>query len=40
MDELYPVKKARPWMLSGKENSKVHDLSDSIVDSFDFVKVL
>ncbi|CAH2064113.1 unnamed protein product [Thlaspi arvense] len=22
MDELYPVKKARPWMLSGKENSK------------------
>lgn len=29
MDELYPVKKARPWMLSAKENSKVHDLSDS-----------
>lgn len=28
MDELYPVKKARPWMRSGKENSKVHDRSD------------
>ncbi|KAL1212554.1 hypothetical protein V5N11_036126 [Cardamine amara subsp. amara] len=25
MDELYPVKKARPWMLSVKENSKDND---------------
>ncbi|ANM65041.1 downstream neighbor of Son [Arabidopsis thaliana] len=29
MDELYPVKKARPWMLSGKENSKENGAKQS-----------
>lgn len=29
MNELYPVKKSRPWLPSGKENSKVNHLSDS-----------
>ncbi|ESQ44995.1 hypothetical protein EUTSA_v10010226mg [Eutrema salsugineum] len=28
MDELYPVKKARPWMLSGKENFKETDAKE------------
>ncbi|CAE6076278.1 unnamed protein product [Arabidopsis arenosa] len=29
MDELYPVKKAMPWMLSGKENSKENGAKQS-----------
>ncbi|EFH54256.1 hypothetical protein ARALYDRAFT_485881 [Arabidopsis lyrata subsp. lyrata] len=29
MDELYPVKKARPWMLSAKENSKENGAKQS-----------
>ncbi|KAG7560874.1 hypothetical protein ISN45_Aa05g023510 [Arabidopsis thaliana x Arabidopsis arenosa] len=29
MDELYPVKKARPWMLFGKENSKENGAKQS-----------
>ncbi|XP_010504297.1 PREDICTED: protein downstream neighbor of Son-like isoform X3 [Camelina sativa] len=29
MDELYPVKKARPWMHSGKENSKENGVKQS-----------
>ncbi|XP_023638143.1 protein downstream neighbor of Son isoform X2 [Capsella rubella] len=29
MDEVYPVKKARPWMLSGKENSKENGVKQS-----------
>lgn len=36
MNELYPVKKSRPWLPSGKENSKVYHLSDS---SFLFIFV-
>ena len=35
MDELYPVKKARPWMHSGKDISKVLQPS-LILDNFSF----